>query len=192
MAVCDSKIANDFLLDCANKPVAGLETYAVLINRDDIDFDASTFDATQINILKTLVLKTGKKGYQVQQMKNSFNGTMWEQVEGDYINGTKHVFAFVNPDRTAKGKELDGLLLNGKFVAVIVNQTAPDNGKFEVLGWNTGLKVPTAKHDYVQTNGVTVVTLASLEQEPDPPYPFFNTDLATTRTAFETLYATPA
>lgn len=191
MAVCDSKIANDFLLDCANKPVAGLETYAVLINRDDIDFDASTFDATQINILKTLVLKTGKKGYQVQQMKNSFNGTMWEQVEGDYINGTKHVFAFVNPDRTAKGKELDGLLLNGKFVAVIVNQTAPDNGKFEVLGWNTGLKVPTAKHDYVQTNGVTVVTLASLEQEPDPPYPFFNTDLATTRTAFETLYATP-
>ena len=192
MAVCDSKIANDFLLDCANKPVAGLETYAVLINRDDIDFDASTFDATQINILKTIVLKTGKKGYQVQQMKNSFNGTMWEQVEGDYINGTKHVFAFVNPDRTAKGKELDGLLLNGKFVAVIVNQTAPDNGKFEVLGWNTGLKVPTAKHDYVQTNGVTVVTLASLEQEPDPPYPFFNTDLATTRTAFETLYATPA
>ena len=192
MAVCDSKIANDFLLDCANKPVAGLETYAVLINRDDIDFDASTFDATQINILKTLVLKTRKKGYQVQQMKNSFNGTMWEQVEGDYINGTKHVFAFVNPDRTAKGKELDGLLLNGKFVAVIVNQTAPDNGKFEVLGWNTGLKVPTAKHDYVQTNGVTVVTLASLEQEPDPPYPFFNTDLATTRTAFETLYATPA
>ena len=192
MAVCDSKIANDFLLDCANKPVAGLETYAVLINRDDIDFDASTFDALQANILKTLVLKTGKKGYQVQQMKNSFNGTMWEQVEGDYINGTKHVFAFVNPDRTAKGKELDGLLLNGKFVAVIVNQTAPDNGKFEVLGWNTGLKVPTAKHDYVQTNGVTVVTLASLEQEPDPPYPFFNTDLATTRTAFETLYATPA
>lgn len=192
MAVCDSKIANDFLLDCANKPVAGLETYAVLINRDDIDFDASTFDALQANILKTIVLKTGKKGYQVQQMKNSFNGTMWEQVEGDYINGTKHVFAFVNPDRTAKGKELDGLLLNGKFVAVIVNQTAPDNGKFEVLGWNTGLKVPTAKHDYVQTSGVTVVTLASLEQEPDPPYPFFNTDLATTRTAFETLYARPA
>lgn len=191
MAICDSKIANDFLLDCAHKPTGGLETYAVLINRDDVDFDACQFDTTQTNILKALVLKGGKRGYLVQQMKSSFNGTSWEHVEGEFINGTKHVMAFVNPDRSAKGKELDGLLLNGKFIAVIENVSAPDNGKFEVLGFNTGLKVPTAKHDYIQTQGVTVITLSSLEQEPDPPYPMFITDLETTRAMFDALYDEP-
>ena len=191
MAICDSKVANEFLLDCAHKPTGGLETYAVLINRDDVDFAACTFDTLQTNILKTLVLKEGKQGYRVQQMKSSFKGTAWENVEGEFINGTKHTFAFVNPDRSAKGKELDGLILNGKFIAVVENVSAPDNAKFEVLGFNTGLKVPTAKHDYIETQGVTAITLASMEQEPDPPYPFYNTSLVATRAAFDALYATP-
>ena len=193
MAVCDDVIAYDVQVDCAELPVAGLEDDAVLINRSDIDFDACVFDNTQTNIVTDLVLKTGKQGYKVKQMKTSFNGTKWEQAEGTYRNGAKHTFAFVNPDRSAKGKELDSLILNGKFVAVIENKAAPDNGKFEILGFHTGLSVPTVSRDYVATEvgGVTAITLASNENEPKAPYCYYKTSLAVTRAAFEALTEEP-
>ena len=193
MAVCDDVIAYDVEVDCAELPVAGLEDDAVLINRADIDFDACVFDGTQTNIITDLVLKTGKRGYKVKQMKTSFNGTKWEQSEGTYRNGAKHTFAFVNPDRSAKGKELDSLILNGKFVAVIENKAAPDNGKFEILGFGTGLSVPAIARDYVanEVGGVTAITLASMENEPKAPYCYYKTSLVVTRAAFESLTVVP-
>lgn len=189
MAVCDDVINYDVQVDCAALPGAGLEDKMVLINRADIDYAACTFDGTQKNIIDALILKATKRGYEVVQMKTSFNGTKWEQAEGTYRNGAKHTVAFVNPDRSAKGKELDSLILNGDFVAVIQNKTAPDNGKFEILGYHTGLTVPTVARDYVaaEVNGVTVITLSSMENEPNAPYCFYKTSLAVTTAAFEAL-----
>ena len=193
MAVCDDVINYDVQVDCAELPVAGLEDDMVLINRSDIDFDSCVFDSTQTNIVTDLVLRTGKRGYKVKQMKTSFNGTKWEQAEGTYRNGAKHTVAFVNPDRSAKGKELDSLILNGKFVAVIENKAAPDNGKFEILRFHTGLSVPTVSRDYVaaEIGGVTAITLASNENEPKAPYCYYKTSLAVTRAAFEALTNEP-
>lgn len=194
MAVCDDVIDYDVELDCAALPGAGLEEDAVLINRADIDYASCVFDETQKNIITDLVLKATKRGYKVKQMKTSFNGTKWEQAEGTYRNGAKHTFAFVNPDRSAKGKELDSLILNGNFVAVIKNKTAPDDGKYEVLGYHTGLTVPTVVRDYVAVDvgGVTAITLASNENEPNAPYCFYKTSLTVTDAAFEALTEEPA
>lgn len=193
MAICDDVIAYDVQVDCDALPTGGLEDKMVLINRADVDFDACVFDAVQKNIVTDLILKTGKRGYIVNQMKTSFNGTKWEQAEGTYRNGAKHTVAFVNPDRSAKGKELDSLILNGDFIAVIENKNAPDNGKFEILGYHTGLSVPTVARDYVATeaNGVTVITLASNENEPKAPYCYYKTSLAVTRAAFDALTEIP-
>ena len=65
--LCQSLIQADIQSNCANPLVRGMESDGIIINRSDIDFSATVFDNTDANIIKTLVLKTGKKGYQVQQ-----------------------------------------------------------------------------------------------------------------------------
>lgn len=185
---CDTSVIHDFAYDCENPPVAGLEDEALLINRADIDFAKCTYDETNKNIIKSIVLKAGKKANVVQQRKESFNGTKVEQVEGTYSVGTTQTFAFVAFANSADEKAALENILNGSFVAVVKNKSAADNSRYEVLGWNTGLKTPTLSKDYVaeESAGVYAVTLAS-GQEPRLPMSFFATDLETTEAAFESL-----
>lgn len=185
---CDTSVTHDFSYDCENPPVAGLEDEALLINRADIDFAKCTYDETNKNIIKSIVLKAGKKANVVQQRKESFNGTKVEQVEGTYSVGTTQTFAFVAFANSADEKAALENILNGSFVAVVKNKSAADNSRYEVLGWNTGLKTPTLSKDYVaeESAGVYAVTLAS-GQEPRLPMSFFATDLETTEEAFESL-----
>lgn len=185
---CDTSVIHDFSYDCENPPVAGLEDEALLINRADIDFAKCTYDETNKNIIKSIVLKAGKKANVVQQRKESFNGTKVEQVEGTYSVGTTQTFAFVAFANSADEKTALENILNGSFVAVVKNKSAADNSRYEVLGWNTGLKTPTLSKDYVaeESAGVYAVTLAS-GQEPRLPMSFFATDLETTEEAFESL-----
>lgn len=188
MTKCDTSVVHDFLYDCANPPVAGLEDDALLINRADIDFTKSKIDADNPNIITSLVLKAGKKANLVQQRKDSFNGTKVDQVEGTYSNGTTQTFAFVAFANSADEKAALEKMLNGSFVAVIKNKTAADNSRYEVLGWNTGLKTPTLTKDYVaeESAGVYAVTLAS-GQEPRLPMSFYAGSLEATDAAFNAL-----
>lgn len=185
MAICDTSVIHDFLYDCDNPPVAGLEDEALLINRADIDFTASKVEK---NVISSLVLKTGKKANVVQQRKDSFTGTAVEQVEGTYSNGTTQTFAFVAFANTADEKVALENMLNGSFVAVIKNKAAADDSRYEVLGWNTGLKTPTLSKDYVaeESAGVYAVTLAS-GQEPRLPMSFYAGSLQATDSAFDAL-----
>ena len=188
MAKCDTSVIHDFLYDCENPPVAGLEDTALLINRADIDFTKSVISADSPNIITSIVLKAGKKANVVQQRKTSFTGTNVAQVEGTYSVGTTQTFAFVAFSNSAEEKAAIDNILNGSFIAVIQNKSAADNAKYEVLGWNTGLKTPTLTKDYVaeESAGVYAITLAS-GQEPHLPMSFFDTDLETTAAAFEAL-----
>lgn len=188
MAKCDTSVIHDFLYDCENPPVAGLEDDALLINRADIDFTKSATDADNPNIITSIVLKAGKKANLVQQRKDSFNGTKVDQVEGTYSVGTTQTFAFVAFANSAEEKAALEKMLNGSFVAVIKNKTAADNSKYEVLGWNTGLKTPTLTKDYVaeESAGVYAVTLAS-GQEPRLPMSFYAGTVEETDAAFAAL-----
>lgn len=193
MAKCDTSVIHDFLYDCENPPVAGLEDDALLINRADIDFTKSATDADNPNIITSIVLKAGKKANLVQQRKDSFNGTKVDQVEGTYSVGTTQTFAFVAFANSAEEKAALEKMLNGSFVAVIKNKTAADNSKYEVLGWNTGLKTPTLTKDYVaeESAGVYAVTLAS-GQEPRLPMSFYAGTVEETDAAFAALQTAAA
>lgn len=193
MTKCDTSINHDFLYDCDNPPVAGLDDIALLINRSDIDFIKSTINAEHNNIIESIVLKAGKKANVVQQRKTSFTGTNVAQVEGTYSVGTTQTFAFVAFANSAEEKAALDNILNGSFVAIIKNKSAADNAKYEVLGWATGLQTPTLTKDYVaeESAGVYAITLAS-GQEPKLPMSFFKTDLATTEAAFEALQTVDA
>ena len=57
---CESLIAQDIIIPCEDQVTKGLEGDGLIINRDDIDFTKSVVGG---NIIKTLVLKTGKKAY---------------------------------------------------------------------------------------------------------------------------------
>lgn len=63
MGLCDSIIKKNITVDCASLITKGLETNGVIINRQDVDFSATEFDAIRKNIVKTLALKTGKKRF---------------------------------------------------------------------------------------------------------------------------------
>lgn len=57
------------------------------MNRADVDFGAVTFNATRKNVIETLALKTGKKGYKVQVFgATPFTGTNTTLATGTYRN----------------------------------------------------------------------------------------------------------
>ena len=62
---CDYQLAADLVASCAVKPVKGIKSYGFIMNYNDIDFEATAHDAQNPNIVKSLILKTGKKAYKM-------------------------------------------------------------------------------------------------------------------------------
>lgn len=60
---CDYQLAADLAANCTVKPVKGIKSHGYIMNYDDIDFEATTRDPTNPNIVKALILKTGAKAY---------------------------------------------------------------------------------------------------------------------------------
>ena len=65
MAICDVLLKEDISINCDDPIVPGVESEGIIINRSDIDFAATTFNATRKNVIETLVLKSKKKGFQM-------------------------------------------------------------------------------------------------------------------------------
>lgn len=196
--VCDDQlIAQDIVPSCTDPVVQGFESEGVIINRVDVDFTTSSFNATSKNIIETLALKSGKKGYRIAVMGSQpFNGTNTAFAAGTYRNSFTHTVSFVvmddGPD--VREKIIDGLA-NGEFVIVLENkfkglQKAENKGAaaFQVYGWYQGLK-PTEMADGKysdETDGGWMVTLQEVKSPKSGMY-LFKTDYETTATAVKTL-----
>ena len=194
--ICDRSILHDFGYDCENPNAAGLEKEALLINFDDIDRVASVVTTTPATgqqgakpVLTKLVLKTGKKANTIVQVKDSFSGTAVAQADGTYTTGFNHTFAFVSFDRSPAAKQAIANMVNTRTVAVVVNKTAPDDSKYEVFGWYSGLgATATVTQDYVAAEGVGAIPITLVSGlEPALPLSFYDTDLETTAAAFDAL-----
>lgn len=138
-------------VDCASLPTKGYERMAVLINREDLDFSEATVSASKSNVITSLGLKSGKKGFAVYQMGGSpFTGTNAALEDGTYFKSvTKNlVIAVLNNDRDVQGGFVDPLI-NGEFVAVLERKDkGPDKGSaFEVLGFHNGLTLTALAED---------------------------------------------
>lgn len=192
---CDFELAQGITPDCDNPQVRGMERDAVIINFADIDRGALVRDASNAAIVKTLALKTGKKGYQVMQIgATPYNGTNTAMAAGTYRNKfTKTVsFAILDhcPDTT---KNVVDNLANGVFVMVVKNNSAGSDGKgrYEIYGLDGGLRSTEMPRDpnSEETDGAWVATLQ--ETAPTSGTFLFDTDEATTEAAFQALL-TPA
>lgn len=196
MGLCDEILKKDITIDCDNPITKGLEANGVIINRQDVDFAATVFDATRKNIIKTLVLKTGKKGYEVYCPGSTpFTGTKTSLEKGTYKNKWTNDLPLVVLDNGPEVCEdiIEGLA-NGEYIVILRNKHKGSEGsaEYQVYGYYQGLRAETIENDkYSETDGGWSVALKETGA-PKAAIFFFNTDKKTTDTQFGTLTAQPA
>lgn len=190
--LCDSIIANDINFACADMVTRGLESDGVIINRSDIDFSATVFDAAKKNIIKTLVLKTGKKAYEVQQTGSTpFANTQITLNVGTYRNSfTSQVGLAILANSPDVAEEIIDGLANGTFVAILKNPYAGSGGdsRYQIFGYAQGLKASEMTNEKwsEETDGGWLVTLTETAHPKSAMF-LFDTDESTTATKYETL-----
>lgn len=137
--------------DCANLPAKGYERLAVLVNREDIDFNNVSLSESRQNVVTGLGLKSGKQGYEIHQMgSNPFTGSNKSLEDNAYYKSVTKtlVIAVINNDRDVFGNFVDPLL-NGEFVAVVERKDkgADQASAFEILGFHNGLTLTALDED---------------------------------------------
>lgn len=189
---CESLIAQDIVIACDEQVVKGMESDAVILNRDDIDFTKLTRDATNPNIITQLLAKTGKTGYKVRQEGNDpFSDTKMELVVGKYRNtwtNTVPVVVLANdPDVCAN---IIDNLANGKFVLVTRNAHKGPEGKgeYQIYGLDQGLRASAGENDKYSedTEGGWLITLQETGAPRSATF-LFDTDAATTAAKYASL-----
>lgn len=192
--LCESLIAKAIDFACDDIIVRGLESDGLIINRSDIDFAATVFDAQNPNIIKTLVLKTGKKGYEINQLGNTpFTGVQSTLEVGTYRNTWTHAIPIVVLSNTPEVAHdiIDGLS-NGTFVVILRNKFKGSTGdaEYQVYGYTQGLVASEGTNDKYSedTDGGWIITLQETGARMSAMF-LFNTDATTTAAAYESLKA---
>lgn len=197
MADCESLIKKDIDINCDTSITRGLEPNAVIINRSDIDFGKSVFSTGKKNILESLVLKTGKKGYKCfVPGKTPFTGAKTSLNVGTYVNTFNNEFPIVILDNGPEVCEsiIDGLA-NGTFIVVYENKhkgTSKD-AAFQVIGFYQGLTSTALDNDKYsdETEGGWKAVLTE-ERAPKSGLFLYKTDYEATKTLFDSLTAASA
>lgn len=192
MNQCETLLKKDIEINCESPIVRGLEPDGIIINRSDIDFSNTVFDQTNKNIIKTLILKSGKKGYSVIQAGGSpFNGAKTDLVVGTYRNKWTNELPIAVLDNGPEvcEKVIDGLA-NGSFVVIVKNKHKGEDGKseYQVYGYYQGLVASAGSNEKYseETDGGWLITLQEVGA-PKSALFYFNTDGETTATQFESL-----
>lgn len=195
---CEMIISQDIKADCNNRISKGVEHRGVIMNRADIDFDTLKRNAARSNVVESLVMKSGKRGFEVViPSTTAFTGTGTTLAEGVINTFTNTVGMIVlanDPDVT--GEIMDGLA-NGSFVVIIENKfkntnktTNPGDGIFQIYGLSTGLRATELSNDKYSDDTLGGWNIVLTEEgAPASGIFLYNTDLKTTRTLFESLTA---
>lgn len=193
MADCTGKITANFVVDCENLPIAGLESNVVLINKEDIDYANTTISVTNRVLVTDLKLKAGKTGYRFSGVKQS-NSKNWALVPKDNLpNKFSHVFNGVVFNPTALNKlQVANLALGAKYVIVVEQlwKGADNKEAFEVLGLDAGLILSEATNNSNENDNTISLVLSSQEgyEEPLMPKTLLETDYSATKTVFDNLF----
>lgn len=197
MAVCDYMIKQGISPSCDDPIVQGVEQRGIIINRDDIDFSATTFNSTRKNVIETIALKSTKKAYEVVVLGSTpFTGTNTALATGTYRNTFTNTVSLVILDNGPDVCEnvIDGLA-NGEFVVILENkfkglqkEENPGDPAFQVYGWYQGLRASEMTNEKYSedTDGGWAVSLQET-RTPKSGVFLFKTDYETTAAAVESL-----
>ena len=192
-ANCAPKITADVLFDCADKPKRGLDGgRAVIINWDDVDRAGSTVAGATIT---DLVTQAGTSGFAAEWFKDlaSLNSAFAPNTED--IDGFIHNFLCRIPTSSAENAERARELSQGRFVVVVETKYkgALNAEAFKVFGWDNGVKLSEMIYNTLENSGSLPYTVTTEEGDVES-YPFnvfLETDYATSKATFDTLFATP-
>lgn len=192
MGVCDSIIAKAIQANCENPIVKGLESTGAIINRDDIDFASCTVDGNKVT---ALVLKSGKKAYQVaQEGSTPFTGAKTEMAVGTYRNTfTNEIPIAILDNGPEVAADIIDALANGTFVLILRNKHRGSDGlsKYQIYGYYQGLRASAIANEKYSED-LEGGWLATLQEVGAPKSAIFlaaSTEAATD-TAYEALFAT--
>lgn len=189
---CDYQLAADLAASCTVKPVKGIKSHGFIMNYNDIDFEATSRDETNPNIVKSLILKTGKKAYKMYVPgKSPYTGTKKSLSAGTYRNRfNKDVSIVILDNGPEVAHNIIDQLANGTFVVVLENKFPGSDNKntFEIYGLEAGLTA-TAMDDDKYSDDTEGGWLATLQEEnaPTSGIYFYSESIAATRTALESL-----
>lgn len=184
---CLGKIAANIDQDCDNPRVAGYESIALIVNRDDIDWSAITVDSGNPRIVKTLALNSGAgvKPYAIFNPRVNpapFNGTQTE-FSSDANNYTKTLQFYFEGIGGGSSKDVVEPLKSGSYLVILQRKDHRGDGSFQIIGYQSGLVASAQVQD--EETGYWLITMTT--SEPSAEISFYNTDYATTKAAFDTL-----
>lgn len=194
---CDYVIKADIVPSCKDPMTSGVEQRGIIINRMDIDFGTTAFNATKPNVIETLALKSTKKAYKAVVYGNTpFTGTNSALVVGTYRNTFTHTVSMVVLDNGPDVCEnVIDALASGEFVVILENRFKGLNKgenagdcAFQIYGWYQGLKASEISNDKYseETDGGWLVNLQEVKS-PKSGLFLFKTDYETTASAVEAL-----
>ena len=189
---CDYQLAADLVASCTVKPVKGIKSHGFIMNYNDIDMEATARDENNPNIVKSLILKTGKKAYKMYVPgKSPYTGTKKTMSAGTYRNRfNKDVSIVILDNGPDVSHNIIDQLANGTFVIVLENKFPGSDNKntFEIYGLEAGLTA-TALDDDKYSDDTEGGWLATLQEENAPTSGIFlfGESLSATRTTLESL-----
>lgn len=191
---CDGLLTSDILFDCDNAPKGGIEVDVLLFNREDIDIDAVTFDASNKLLMTNFQLKSGKTGYLLQGVKQIQSAAAELVKKETSVDAFKHIFNGVILNFSAANKlEIQSMAEGASLVAVIELKWkgASNADAFQVLGYDAGLELNTLAWNTNENDGTVSIELSSVDgfEEPKMVMTLLETDYSTTKTAFDAKFA---
>lgn len=187
-----SKITMGFIVaDCDGPAIAGTAGRVVLVSFSDIDRSKSTVTD---GVIKTIVLKSGAKGYEVDSLPNAIVGDTPATV-GTYVTTFQHTLTVRIFKKSEAAKKFVNQMTTARVVAIVENNERGTAGevKYEVYGWDSGLVLTDLTGSTEMADGVAYqigLGSSSVAQEKRVPMSFFNTDESTTNQAVESLLGT--
>lgn len=189
---CAATMAANIAKDCATPLTGGYTGRGLLI--DIADIASMTQSGTNPRIISAITLASGKK---VSVIDNVFSptpmtGSNTQSNTDDGMMKFRKTLVISVPLRGAKAsKEIVEPSYQSPlgYLAVLEKKDRSGDGSFEIVGFEQGL---TANADGIVRNeyengGCTMLTMSCNETNFENV--FFDTDYATTKTAFETLMA---
>lgn len=189
-----SKITSGFIVaDCDGPAIAGTAGRVILLSFSDVDRSKSV-EAN--NVISSIILKSGAKGYEVDSLPNAVVGDSPANV-GTYTTTFQHTLTVRIFKKSEAAKKFVNQLPTARVIAIVENNERGAKGevKYEVYGWDSGLTLTELTATTEMTDGVAYqigLGSGSVAQEKTLPKSFFATDESTTDEAVEALLGTPA
>lgn len=182
-----SKISKDLTLAACGSSSSAIEADIILLRHADIDIDESAIEG---NVVSAIVLKDGKFGVRITGEDNSFE-TDATLNAGTYRNSFVHKVVFRSFVKSQDIKDELNALANDRVVAIVKNlDNRSSETKYEVYGWDNGLKMSDFAAPSTDADGVIYnYALQSTDnaREGQLPLSFYAGSLQDTEKAIQSL-----